>query len=122
MLINNNKYLEIIDTIKSEIKNVQYKATVSMNRELITLYHSIGTVINAHKIWGNKFIGNLAADIKMEFPNAKGYSVRNLKYIAKFASAYPDIEFVQTVSAQIPWSHSVLTHQIESGLYERQAH
>ena len=74
--------------------------------------------------------------------------MRNLKYMAKFAQTYPDLEFVQTVSAQIPWSHniaildkvkvqeeriwyiqkatengwshSVLVHQIESGLYQRQ--
>jgi len=113
------------------------------------LYYNIGRVINEHKSWGNKFIDNLAADIKLSFPNTTGYSVRNLKYMAKFAATYPDEEFVQTVSAQIPWSHnvalldkvknpeiriwymkktiengwshSVLVHQIESGLYERQA-
>lgn len=114
------------------------------------LYYNIGKIINEHKSWGNKFIENLAADIKLSFPNAKGYSVRNLKYMSKFASTYPDEQFVQTVSAQIPdgrtmlqfwirlkekskdewyirktaengWSHNVLIHQIESGLYERQA-
>ena len=148
MLINSSEYLEIIERVKSEIKAAQYKAAVSINQELILLYHSIGEVINAHKVWGNKFIDNLAKDIKVSFPNAKGYSVRNLKYMAKFASAYPDRHFVQTVSARIPWSHntaildkvkdpsqriwyiqktaengwshSVLIHQIESGLYERQ--
>ena len=120
-----------------------------MNRELIMLYYHIGKVINEHKTWGSKFIENLAADIRISFPNVKGYSVRNLKYMAKFAETYPDEEFVQTVSAQIPWSHNtvildkvkdadqrvwyiqkttengwshnVLIHQIESGLYERQA-
>ena len=113
------------------------------------LYYNIGIIINKHKSWGNKFIENLARDIKLEFPNTTGYSVRNLKYMAKFASEYPDKEFVQTVSAQIPWSHncvimdkvkdnkervwyinkaiengwshSVLVHQIESELYKRQA-
>ncbi len=50
---------------------------------------------------GNKFIENLAADIKLSFPEVKGYSVRNLKYMEKFAAAYEDEEFVQTVSAQI---------------------
>jgi predicted nuclease of restriction endonuclease-like (RecB) superfamily len=106
-------------------------------------------VINERKTLGSKFIENLAADIRISFPNVKGYSVRNLKYMAKFAETYPDEEFVQTVSAQIPWSHNtvildkvkdadqrvwyiqkttengwshnVLIHQIESGLYERQA-
>ena len=42
-----------------------------------------------------------AADIRREFPGSRGYSVRNLKYMAKFAQAYPDREFVQTVFAQI---------------------
>lgn len=148
MLINTSEYLETIERIKSEIRVAQYKAAVSVNQELILLYHSIGEVINTHKAWGSKFIDSLAKDIKIAFPNAKGYSVRNLKYMAKFAMTYPDRQFVQTVSAQIPWSHnvaildkvkdpsqrvwyiqktaengwshSVLIHQIESGLYERQ--
>ena len=105
-------------------------------------------MINENKTWGSKFIENLAADIRISFPNVKGYSVRNLKHMAKFAETYPDEAFVQTVSAQIPWSHNtiildkvkdadqrvwyiqkttengcshnVLIHQIESGLHELQ--
>ena len=148
MLMNSNEYLEIVKSIRDEIKVAQYKAAVSVNRELIMLYYNIGRVINEHKSWGNKFIDNLAADIKLSFPSATGYSVRNLKYMAKFAAIYPDFEFVQQVVAQIPWGHNVvlmdkisddtvrkwhiepsiehgwsrnvLVHQIESGLYERQ--
>ena len=149
MLMNNNEYLNLVQTIKQEIQQAQYKATLSVNKELITLYYNIGKIINEHKSWGNKFIENLAADIKLSFPNAKGYSVRNLKYMSKFANTYPDEEFVQQAIAQIPWGHTitlldklsdntvrnwyvekiiengwsrnVLIHQIESGLYERQA-
>jgi len=149
MLINDNKYLSIIETIKSEIESARFRATISVNSELTMLYYNIGSIINENKSWGNKFIENLAKDIKLEYPNSKGYSVRNLKYMAKFAAEHTDKEFVQTLSAQIPWSHnclimdkvkthekrkwyiektiengwshSVLTHQIESGLYERQA-
>ena len=112
------------------------------------LYHSIGLVINEHKAWGNKFVENLAADIKLAFPDVTGYSVRNLKYMAKFALRFPDKEFVQAALAQITWYHhialmdkvksadehiwyakqaarngwtrNVLVHQIESGLYQRQ--
>ena len=148
MLINSGEYFETIEQIKQEIRAAQYKAALQVNRELILLYHSIGTVINEHKTWGNKFVDSLAKDIKLSFPNATGFSVRNLKYMAKFARAYPDLEFVQMVSAQIPWSHNiailekvkepkqrawcmqktiengwshnVLIHQIESGLYQRQ--
>ena len=148
MLINSGEYLETIEQIKHEIRAAQYKAALQVNRELILLYHSIGIVINEHKTWGNKFVDSLAKDIKLSFPNATGFSARNLKYMAKYAQAYPDREFVQTMSAQIPWSHNiailekvkepkqriwyiqktiengwshnVLIHQIESGLYQRQ--
>lgn len=60
-------------------------------------------MINENKTWGSKFIENLAADIRISFPNVKGYSVRNLKYMAKFAETYPDEAFVQQAVAQIPW-------------------
>lgn len=80
MLMNNNEYLDLVQTIKQEIQQAQYKATLSVNTELIMLYYNIGKVINEHKSWGNKFIENLMADIKLSFPNAKGYSVRNMKY------------------------------------------
>lgn len=149
MLMNSGEYLNLVQNIKQEIQSAQYRAALNVNRELICLYYDIGSAINEHKTWGNKFIENLATDIRLAFPEAKGYSVRNLKYMAKFATTYPDREFVQTVSAQIPWSHNtaildkvkdaeqrvwyikktaengwshnVLIHQIESGLYERQA-
>lgn len=148
MLMNNNEYLDLLQSIKQEIKQAQYKATLSINKELIMLYYNIGKIINKHKSWGNKFIENLAADIKLSFPNAKGYSVRNLKYMAKLAATYDDDQFVQQVVAQIPWGHTVvlldkfsnstirnwyiektiengwsrnvLVHQIESDLYKRQ--
>ncbi len=148
MLMNSGEYLAIVEQVKREITTAQYHASVQVNTELILLYHSIGTVINEHKSWGNKFIENLATDIRRAFPASKGYSVRNLKYMAKFAQTYPDREFVQQVVVQIPWGHNlvlldkvsdpeerywyltacqkngwsraVLVHQIESGLYQRQ--
>ena len=45
MLINDNEYLDIVETIKLEIKSAQYKAAVSVNRELIMLYYNIGKII-----------------------------------------------------------------------------
>ena len=160
MLMNNAEYLEIIDEIRLKIRTAQHRAVLAANGELIALYWNIGTVINKHSVWGNKFIENLARDIKHDFPNATGFSVRNLKYMAKFAKMFPDFEFVQTPSAQIAeivpvplaqitwyhnralldkvkdpeiyrwyaaqtiengWTRNVLVHQIEYGLYERQA-
>ena len=148
MLINDNQYLNVIESIKNEISKAQYSAALQVNKELTLLYYHIGSIINEHKTWGNKFIDNLAKDIKIAYPQSTGYSVRNLKYMAKFATEY-DEQFVQQAVAQIPWGHNVvlldkisdvsirkwyiekiiengwsrnvLVHQIESGLYERQA-
>ncbi len=53
------------------------------------------------KTWGGIFIENLAADIKPEFPDATGYSVRNLKYMAKFAAMFREGEIVQAALAQV---------------------
>lgn len=148
MLINDFEYFKVLENIKKEIVTAQYKASVQVNVEMLLLYHDIGRIINLHKEWGNKFIENLSNDIKLAFPAVKGYSVRNLKYMSKFAETYSDKEFVQQVVAQIPWGHNliildkidnmvervwylkniikngwsrnVLIHQIESGLYQRQ--
>ena len=137
--MNTSEYLSIIENIKSEIKAAQYRAAVHANVDMLLLYHDIGCVINEHKSWGNKFIDNLATDIRIAFPESKGYSVRNLKYMAKFAETYPDqipwshnIAILEKVkdsqqriwyiekTAENGWSHNVLIHQIESSLYERQ--
>jgi len=148
VLMNSSEYISIVENIKREIKAAQYRAAIHANVDMLLLYHDIGCVINEHKLWGNRFIDNLATDIRIDFPESKGYSVRNLKYMAKFAETYPVREFVQQVVAQIPWGHNVvlldkvsdakerewyikksakngwsrnvLVHQIESGLYQRQ--
>lgn len=146
--MNTTEYLSIIENIKREINAAQYRAALHVNTDMLLLYYDIGCVINEHKTWGSKFIDNLAADIRLAFPKSKGYSVRNLKYMAKFAETYAEREFVQQVVAQIPWGHNivildkvnnleerkwyikksaqngwsrnVLVHQIESNLYQRQ--
>jgi len=149
MLINNNEYLSVVNDIKARIRAAQHRVLLSANGELFALYWSIGKVINENSVWGNKFVENLARDIKLDFPDAKGYSVRNLKYMAKFAKTFPEFEFVQSLTAQITWTHSnalldkvkdcnmflwyakrsgeegwtvdTLKEQVENGLYERQA-
>ncbi|WP_337604762.1 DUF1016 N-terminal domain-containing protein [Dialister invisus] len=101
--MNSSEYVSIVENIKREITGAQYRAAVHVNVDMLLLYYDIGSIINEHKSWGNKFIDNLAADIRIAFPESKGYSVRNLKYMSKFAETYSDREFVQQVVAQIPW-------------------
>lgn len=149
MLINNNDYISVLGDIKERIRAAQRRVLLSANKEMFMLYWNIGKVINEYSLWGNKFVENLARDIKLDFPDTKGYSIRNLKYMAKFYKTFPDFEIVQSLTAQLTWTHSnalldkikdteiflwyaeqneksgwtvkTLKEQIENGLYERQA-
>ena len=46
--------------------------------------------------------------MKIEFPNMRGFSVRNIKNMKKFYAEIISNEKVQMASAQIPWSHNLL--------------
>lgn len=85
MLINNDNYFQVLENVKARIQEAQYRAVLGANREQIILYWHIGRVIIENTKYGAKFIENLARDIKLEFPNAKGYSTRNLKYMRKLS-------------------------------------
>jgi predicted nuclease of restriction endonuclease-like (RecB) superfamily len=81
-----------------------------VNRELVLLYWQIGRDIlerQAQQGWGAKVIERLAHDLRTAFPDMKGFSPRNLKYMRAFAETWPDSEFVQGVLAQLPWYHQL---------------
>jgi predicted nuclease of restriction endonuclease-like (RecB) superfamily len=144
-------YHDFLRELKGRILQAQVRAVISVNRELVLLYWQIGRdILNRQQQqgWGTKVIDNLANDLRKAFPEMKGFSSRNLKYMRSFAETYPDEQFVQQVVAQIPWGHNlrildtvkesverewyarqtieqgwsrnVLVHQIESALYRRQ--
>lgn len=149
MLVNNNDYFKLLDDVKLLIKTAQYKAVLGANKEMIELYWHIGKMIIENTQYGAKFIQNLSTDIRSEFPEVKGFSVRNLKYMRQFAAAYPDFQKGQLPVALLPWKNNVtlmtkikdeverewyisqnienawnnptLEHHIELKLYERQA-
>lgn len=58
--------------------------------------------------WGTKTIDRMSKDLAADFPGVSGFSVRNLKYMRKFAEVYPDPQIVQAVLAQLPWWHNLL--------------
>lgn len=106
--IIDKQYQLLLDELKQRVHASRYKAALSVNTELILLYHHIGKQIlesQSQQGWGAKVIDQLSKDLRSEFPEMKGFSTRNLKYMRKFAEEYPDTEFVQQVAAQLPWFH-----------------
>ncbi len=144
-------YSLFLSDLKEQIRTAQVRAAIAVNHELVILYWRIGQMILERQEkagWGAKVIDQLSQDLRREFPEIKGFSSRNLKYMRTFAETYPDIAIVQEVLAQITWYHNlalleklkvpeerfwyaqqtinngwsrnVLVIQIETRLYERQ--
>lgn len=92
-------FQEITSNIKNAITRTQLEIMTDANKKLVNLYYNIGKMLEENSSWGNKFIDNVAMDLKMSFPNLKGFSVRNLKYMKTFYNEYKDDgEFVQLVA------------------------
>ena len=104
-------YADWLLDLKSRIHNAQQRATLAVNRELVLLYWQIGQDIlvrQAAQGWGAKVIARLAQDLRNAFPEMKGFSPRNLKYMRAFAQAWPDAAIVQQPVAQLPWGHNLV--------------
>jgi predicted nuclease of restriction endonuclease-like (RecB) superfamily len=107
--ITGKGYDEFLRDLKDRIRSAQVKAALAVNRELVLLYWQIGRQILARQTlegWGAKVVGQLAKDLKSEFPNMTGLSRTNLLYMRAFAEAYPDEAIVQQAAGQIPWFHN----------------
>lgn len=101
-------YADWLAELKTRIHSAQQRAALDVNRELVLLYWQIGNDIlqrQAREGWGAKVIDKLAHDLRVAFPDMKGFSPRNLKYMRTFADAWPDPLIVQAVLAQLPWYH-----------------
>ena len=101
MLANEIKdFKNIVEQIKQEINKTKYEIFKNANMNLLKLYYNIGKTINENSSWGNKFIDELAIELKLTFPNMKDFSVRNLKNMKEYYIEYSKNEKVQTSSAQ----------------------
>ncbi|MBK8132770.1 MAG: DUF1016 family protein [Gammaproteobacteria bacterium] len=103
-------YADWLADLKTRIHTAQQRAALAVNRELVLLYWQIGQDILARQAaqgWGAKVIERLSQDLRSAFPEMKGFSPRNLKYMRAFAEAWPEPEFVQEVLAQLPWYHQL---------------
>lgn len=103
-------YADWLAQLKTEIGQRRQRAALAVNVELIGLYARIGQDIlerQQRQGWGAKVIDRLARDLKVAFPDMRGFSSRNLKYMAYFAEHCPNGQFGQQAAAQLPWFHVV---------------
>ena len=109
-LILPEDYETLLTDLKTQVRTARVRASLQANSELMKLYWTIGKRIlerQATAQWGDKLLERLANDLRQEFPDMKGFSSRNLKYIRFFAQTYPD-PIGQRVVAQLPWGQNIV--------------
>ena len=103
-------YESFFKELKQRIISEKLKTVLSANYAMIIMYWEIGKLIldrQNNEGWGAKIIDRLSHDLKTEFPDIRGFSPRNLKYMRKFANEWPEKEIVQRTVAQIPWRSNI---------------
>lgn len=144
---NERDYLQLLKDVVDDIAETRLRVMQGANAELVRLYWRIGKEVESRATWGSKFVETLSHDLRTAFPGIKGFSVRNLKYMAKFAREMSEQlcsscctipwgtimsvldktdpgerrEWYLSQCLENGWSRSVLLCQIELGLYERPA-
>ena len=144
-------YAAVVAELKERIRAERLRVVLAANEALVLLYWDVGrTILERQRSegWGAKVIDRLSHDLRDAFPDMRGLSPRNLKYMRAFAAAWPDRVIVQEVLAQITWyqcvalldkikdtktrlwyarktraqgwSRNVLVTQIEARLHERE--
>lgn len=103
-------YAEWLGDLKQRIHAERLRVVLASNAAMVLLYWEIGRRVlekQTHKGWGAKIIDRLAADLREAFPEMKGFSPRNIKYMRAFAAAWPKREIVQEALAQLTWYHNI---------------
>lgn len=182
--ITDPSYNNWILQLKQKFQKTQIKAAMQVNQELLKFYWELGADIvekQEKTDWGSKFLKQVSSDLLDAFPDVKGFSLSNIKYIRQWYLFYSQYIIIgqqlvgqfqegiiqpaqkdekgQQAVAQLPdrnieqlfqipwghhiaiiskcktipeaqyyisntfrhgWSRTVLVHQIESGLYQRE--
>lgn len=102
-------YSDLLARLKDRVRQTQFRAARAANTEVMRLYWSIGReILDRQSVdgWGSKVVDRLAADLKREFPEQRGWSRRNLLYMRRAAGVWPtESEYVHHVGARLPWRH-----------------
>lgn len=104
-------YAAWLAEIQSRVQSARSRAALAANAELVALYWHIGNDILRRQQtarWGDKVLQRLSSDLRSAFPEMKGFSLANLKFMRAFAQAWPEAPMGQQAVSQLPWGHNVM--------------
>jgi len=120
----------LVDELRGLIESAQQRVAVSVNRELVLLYWDVGQRIRVQVLgeeraeYGERILQTVSAKLTSEF--GRGYGVRNLASMIKFAETFPERATVEKLSEVLSWSHFVavlaLRQPLERDFYASMCH
>ncbi|HDF7637441.1 TPA: DUF1016 family protein [Vibrio parahaemolyticus] len=117
---NLNNLLPLSQEVAALIRSTKQRAAAAINNEITLLYWQVGNRIRQEVLgggradYGKQVIATLASELTAQY--GKGWSKRNLAQMVKFAEVFTDAHIVQTLSAQLSWSHFVILCAIDDPL------
>jgi predicted nuclease of restriction endonuclease-like (RecB) superfamily len=116
--LNTNDTPQLLNSIIGLIDQTRHIVAKTVNQELTLLYWNIGKSINDEILkndradYGKKVILGLSQELQNRY--GTGFSKRNLHSFIKLSAVFQDITIVQTLSAQLSWSHLYSIINIEN--------
>lgn len=125
--VNIKDYADLLKKVRQRIYLAQQRAILSANEEMLRMYWDIGNMLYSRQEeagWGTKLLERLSNDLKNEFPDVKGFSVRNCQFMIQFYKEYnQELTFTKRAVSQlntqkhilpithISWAHNVVLMQ-----------
>jgi len=100
-----DSYSEVLERLKLAVLAAQQRATRVVNTELLRLYWQLGNAVlerQREEGWGARIIDRLAADLRAEFPDMRGFSRSNIKYMRQMAAAWSEEAIGQQPVGRLP--------------------
>lgn len=99
----------LVQELRSLIETTRGRVAQTVNSELVTLYWQVGKRLREEVLgderaaYGEQVVAEVANALTAEF--GRGFSKRNLHYMAHFAEVFPDAEIVHALRSQLSWTH-----------------
>ena len=99
----------LLHDIRGLIEETRSGVAATVNAALTTLYWRIGERVRRdilkekRAVYGEQIVSALGRQLEMEF--GRGFSVKSLRHMIRFAEAFPDHNIVSALRRQLTWTH-----------------
>ncbi len=119
--VSTQEYNTILDNVIKHIEQSKLRAFAEVNKALLHAYWSIGNELSENASYGKSVVEQLSRDLRLKYPESKGYSVRNLWNMKRFYETYQKLQpVVAELLFRVSWTNHVLILDKTSSDEEKQ--